>query len=93
MMKFEKKSGSGFLLVWHAGVTVFLVLFVALILINIFFFAKVSKELMYAGSPENFSLKTVDKAILEEVSSGAKQRKIEFEKSLLRGPEVRDPSI
>lgn len=93
-MKIKSNIEFNFSSAWRAGVIVFLAVFAILIFLDILLFINASEKMSVFERPQSeFSAKTLDKKSLEEASLKIKQRKEIFEAGLLKGPDVKDPSL
>jgi len=80
------------ILVWHLSVIVFLVLFVAILLLNMDLFTTLKEDTGNTSKEYKSTIIMIEEDVLEEVLSSIKKRKDTFDKIFLNKPYIKAPS-
>jgi hypothetical protein len=78
---------------WRCGLVAFLLIFVVILLINIFLFWRIKKELAASISDDHYAHVTIKREVLNQALSEMKNRKEIFDKTFTERIVIKDPSI
>jgi hypothetical protein len=93
-MKFFKKIKINPIFIWQAVVVAFLTALVVLLILNINFFTETRREIeAFEENLPEFIPKSINSKLLETVTGDLEDRSAVFENSLLKSPQVPDPSF
>jgi len=91
-LKVKKIKINRFLL-WQFGVVAFIVLFVAILLLNASVLLKTKKETVNRSVDGDYAPVAIKEKLLEDIFSEIEERRSVFEKNFLNKPDIKDPSM